>query len=86
MEKYGCFLIRGSFIRRAGLRCSSYVSDADQRQYFAHQRKRTHAADETLRILIHRPILGELQLVLQHSVVHVGMIVRPKRSLSRRRI
>ena len=33
MEKYGCFLIRGSFIRRAGLRCSSYRSRVDQGQH-----------------------------------------------------
>lgn len=33
MEKYGCFLIRGSFIRRAGLRCSSYRSRIDQGQH-----------------------------------------------------
>lgn len=43
----------------------------------------THTADETLGILIHRLIVWELQLILQHSVVHVRVIISPEWSLRR---
>ncbi len=79
IEKYGCFLTRGSFILSAGLRWSNCKTPASQytfRSELIHVR--TYAADQTLSVLVHRPILRELQLILEHPVVHVRMVFCPE--------
>jgi len=47
--------------------------------------KKTHSANQTLGILINCPIIRELQLVLQHTNIHIRMVVRPKRCLQKKK-
>ena len=49
-------------------------------EHCAHQHD-TYSANQTLSILIHRAIFGELKLVLEHPQVHVGVIVSPEGGL-----
>ena len=47
--------------------------------------KKTHSANQTLGILINGPIIRELQLVLQHTNIHIRMVVRPKWCLQKKK-
>ena len=44
----------------------------------------TYTPYQTLRVLVHRPVFRELQLVLQHPDVHIRMIIRPEWRLQQR--
>lgn len=41
----------------------------------------THSSNKTFGILVHSFIVRELQLVLQYSIIHIGVIVCPEWSL-----
>lgn len=43
--------------------------------------KRTYPPNQTLRILINRPIIRELQFIMQHIDIHIRMIIGPERRL-----
>ena len=66
IEKYGCFFIRGSFILSAGFLWSSCNREvmSMRSDIESVEARMTHAANQALRVLIHRPVFGELQLVL----------------------
>ncbi len=38
----------------------------------------THPAEKTLCVLVHRPVVRELQFVLKDSDIYIGVVVRPE--------
>jgi hypothetical protein len=77
IEKYGWHFIRGSLMRSAGSRCRSYHN---QYQYslVLTKNRQTHAANKTLRVLVHHRVVLELQFILENSNVHIMVIIRPE--------
>lgn len=82
IEKYGCRLILGSLILRAGFLWRSYRSDVSGLDAVRAARN-TCTADQTLGILVHTTIFGELKFILEYPRIHVGVIVGPEGSLDR---
>lgn len=69
----------GSLILSVGLRCKSpsgnLVSVQERPSRYSGTTYHTH---QTLRVLIHGTVFGELKLVLQYPVVNVRMVICPE--------
>ena len=53
-------------------------SSQDSRHAIYEPMTTTYTADQTLRILVHRPVFRELKLILEHPVVHVRVVFCPE--------